>query len=57
MALFIYVMDLESKEMLERHGYKLLKADERNGVYCFENKPDMEFTLNCPCVFSSIMTF
>lgn len=55
--MFIYVMDLESKELLERHGYKLLKADERNGVYCFENKPDMEFDLQIPCVVSSIMTF
>lgn len=55
--MFIYVMDLESKELLEKHGYKLLKADERNGVYCFENKADMEFDLQIPCVISSIMTF
>lgn len=55
--MFIYVMDLESKELLERHGYKLLKADERNGVYCFENKPNEEFSLACPCVVSSVMTF
>ena len=55
--MFIYVMDLDSKELLERHGYKLLKADERLGVFCFENKPDMEFSLECPCVISSVMTF
>ena len=55
--MFIYVMDLDSKELLERHGYKLLKADERLGVFCFENKLDMEFSLECPCVISSVMTF
>ena len=55
--MFIYVMDLESKELLEKHGYKLLKADERLGVFCFENKPDMEFSLDVPCVVSSVMTF
>lgn len=54
---FIYVMDLDSKEMLEQQGYKLLKVDERNGVFCFENKSDMEFDLACPCVFSNVMTF
>lgn len=54
---FIYVMDLESKELLERLGYKLLKSDERNGVYCFQNKADAEFDLACPCVFSNVMTF
>ena len=50
-------MDLDSKELLEKHGYKLLKVDERNGVFCFENKTDMEFSLECPCVISSVMTF
>ena len=55
--MFIYVMDLDSKELLEKHGYKLLKVDERNGVFCFENKPDMEFNLRVPCVVSSVMTF
>lgn len=54
---FIYVMDAYSKEVLEKHGYELLKADEERGVYCFANKPDMTFELHIPCVFSSIMTF
>ena len=57
MMRFIYVMDLDSKELLEQHGYKLLKVDERNGVFCFENKSNMEFDLACPCVFSNVMTF
>ncbi len=55
--MFIYVMDLDSKELLERNGYKLIKADERNGVYCFENKANMEFALEVPCVISDTITF
>lgn len=55
--MFIYVMDEISKETLEQHGYKLLKADEKHGVYCFENKKNMEFSLEIPCVISSVMTF
>ena len=55
--MFIYVMDIQFKKMLEEHGYILVKADERNGVWCFENKPDMEFDLECPCVISDMMTF
>ena len=55
--MFIYVMDLDSKELLEKHGYVLLKEDLKNGVFCFENKPDTTFELMCPCVFSSVMTF
>lgn len=50
-------MDVVSKEILEQHGYKLVKADERLGVFCFENKSGKEFTLDVPCVISSVMTF
>ena len=55
--MFIYVMDLESKELLEKHGYVLLKSDEQHNVYCFENKKEIEFALDVPCVISSVMTF
>lgn len=56
---FIYVMDEASKRLLEEHGYKLIKEDTRNGVWCFENKTHdmLDFTLDCPCVVSDVMTF
>lgn len=57
MMKFVYVMDLESKEVLEKRGYRLLKADEKHGVFCFENKDGMEFAMDIPCVFSNVMTF
>ena len=57
--MFVYVMDIDSKRYLEEHGYKLIKANEDTHVYCFENKPEMEFDLNpnIQCVVSSIMIF
>ena len=57
--MFIYVMDIDAKKYLEEHGYKLLKANEDTHVYCFENKPEMEFEFNpeIQCVISSIMIF
>lgn len=57
--MFVYVMDEESRDRLVSLGYKLLKYDERNSVWCFENKvPDaLAFELDIPCVVSSVMTF
>lgn len=55
--MFIYVMDMDSKGLLEEHGYSLIKEDTLHGVWCFENKKDCEFTLECPCVISNILTF
>lgn len=50
-------MDPDSKRLLEEHGYVLLKSDTVHGVWCFENKKNIEFSLDCPCVISSVMTF
>ena len=57
--MFIYVMDPDSRDLLRKHGFVLLKEDTRNGVWCFENKDmdTMDFSLDCPCVVSDIMTF
>ena len=59
--MFIYVMGSGPKKILEEHGYKLLKSDEGKGLYCFADKPDMQFDLDVKygiqCVISSIMTF
>lgn len=57
--MFVYVMDKESKEWLEKQGFVLIKKDERSGYWCFENKNIQmaEFTLDCPCVVSDILAF
>ena len=56
---FIYVMNEEGANVMEAHGYRLLKYDDRQGIWCFENKqPDnMAFSLDVPCVFSNTLTF
>lgn len=57
--MFVYVMDLDSKQYLEELGYTLIREDPRNNVWCFENKygHDMSFSLEVPCVFSDIVLF
>ena len=56
---FIYVMDKKAKKVLLSKGYKLLKVDEENSIWCFENQEseDMEFDLGVPHVLSDILTF
>lgn len=57
--MFVYVMDQESKELLEKNGFVMIKEDPRNGCWCFENKEMsvVDFSLDCPCVVSDIMSF
>lgn len=55
---FIYVMSLNDKKKLERLGYKLLKADENNSVYVFENKAELNFSVgDMPHILSNTLTF
>ena len=44
---FIYVFDAESKQVLEKCGFTLIKAEPRDGVWVFLNKQDeqMNFAL------------
>lgn len=56
--MFVYVMDIVHRDKLLQMGYQLVKADESNGVWCFENKQDtLMFELDFPCVVSDILTF
>lgn len=56
--MFIYVMDVESKDKLINLGYELLKNDEKNTIWVFSNKEDRQFdSLDIPCVVSDVLTF
>lgn len=58
--MFIYVMDVESRDYLITHGYNLLKdnGNSKRTVWVFENKDEHQFnTLDIPCVVSDILTF
>jgi hypothetical protein len=54
---FIYVFDRESRDKLERAGYKLIASDEKKDTYVFANKHDdekkMSFSLDGISYFPS----
>lgn len=55
---FIYVFTKESFEKLSSCGYVLLKADEKNYIYVFENKCDEKFSMTgVEFVLSNTLTF
>lgn len=60
--LFIYVMDEKSKKYLIKRGFKLIKEDEANSIWVFENKETVCFengedVLAVPHVLSNVLTF
>lgn len=61
MEKFIYVFDTASRDALLREGFLLLKADEENDVYVFENdvtkKAAMSFALGGEHALSDTLTF
>ncbi len=55
---FIYVFDEADKQRLEAFGYKLLKENERNSVYVFENTDGLAFDLEeGSFVYTDTLTF
>ena len=55
---FIYVMNPSDKEKLELLGYELLKCDDNNSVFVFENKNALNFSLDdVPHILSDVLTF
>lgn len=56
--MFVYVFDLEDKQALLDRGYELIKADDKNGVYVFNNDDQLKFSdLNINYVLNNTMTF
>lgn len=55
---FIYVMNEIDRDTLTAFGYKLLKADEAQHIYTFENQKELKFDLSeMEIVFSDTLTF
>lgn len=58
--MFIYVMDMESRDKLLDRGYKLIKANERNDMWIFDLPDHLRFSSDLddvPHVVSNRMTF
>lgn len=55
---FIYVFTKETSDELVTQGFNLVKSDEKNKVYVFENNPKKQFTFSKKdFVFSNTLTF
>lgn len=55
---FIYVFDTDARDKLLSENYQLLKADEQQNIFVFENSQEkaMNFSKK-DFVFSNILTF
>lgn len=55
---FIYVFDKDARDRLLSASYQLLKADEQQNIFVFENSPEktMDFSEK-NFVFSNTLTF
>lgn len=55
---FIIVFSEREKNALLEIGYVLLKSDERNHIYTFENRKDLYFDKSkIYAAFSNVLTF
>jgi hypothetical protein len=55
---FIYVFSKEARDYLLSNGFKLLKSDERNETYVFNNDPALSFaTHGISVIRSNTLTF
>lgn len=57
MSKFIYVFCKDAADKLIANGYRLLKTDERNSLFVFENKPNLTFSLDVSYILSDTITF
>ena len=58
MEKFIYVFSEDARDKLIKLGYKLIKSDERNRAYIFENSDILKFEqLDISAIKSNTLTF
>lgn len=55
---FIYVFSKETSDALIKQGFNLVKSNEKNKFYVFENNPNLKFTFSKKdLAFSNTLTF
>lgn len=54
---FIYVFSVDDKNTMISNGYTMLKADEENNIYIFENSGTKYEELGVAFVLSNTLTF
>lgn len=60
MSKFIYVFEKRAAKDLQKHGFELLKYDERNSIWIFVNKAtetfELEFANKYQMVLSDVVS-
>ncbi len=55
---FVYVFSKEARNKMIAAGYKLIKSDEKNKQYIFENNPVLTFSnLDISTIKSNMLSF
>lgn len=58
---FVYVFDIDMRDKLLSANYRLLKSDDKQNIFIFENKGTLSFGLNDVknknFIFSDTLTF
>lgn len=58
MSRFIYVFSKNDRDTLSANGYNLLKSNDTDEIYVFENKAELKFEFSdMERVYSDVMTF
>ncbi len=54
---FVYVFEKEDRDKMLANGYKLLKSDEPNNIFIFENSGTKFEQLGVTFILSNTLTF
>ncbi len=55
---FIYVFNLEARDKLLAENYRMLKCDERQNIFIFENKENCNFAaIGVSYILSDTLSF
>ena len=56
--MFLYVMDVKSRDKLLSLGFKLLKSNDKKTLWVFVNSEKQTFNeIDISCVISDVLTF
>ena len=53
---FIYVFNMDARDKLLSENYRLLKADEQQSIFVFENKKERTFSANTADDFTFVLS-
>lgn len=54
---FVYVFSKDDRDRMQARGFTLVKGDELNGMWVFENQEGIALFEDLKCVVSDVLTF